>query len=96
MKTPRAGAAIEAGNPAAGDGKGLTERAVRRLTTKSTPRGRPAPSSQTRRDDRDHDQAADREIERLMALHPKGYDLSLDRIRRCSKSSAIRRTGCRR
>ncbi|MGE0503285.1 MAG: folylpolyglutamate synthase/dihydrofolate synthase family protein [Rhizobiaceae bacterium] len=26
--------------------------------------------------------AADREIERLMALHPKGYDLSLDRIRR--------------
>ena len=25
---------------------------------------------------------ADREIERLMALHPKGYDLSLDRIRR--------------
>lgn len=27
-------------------------------------------------------QLADREIERLMALHPKGYDLSLDRIRR--------------
>jgi dihydrofolate synthase/folylpolyglutamate synthase len=26
--------------------------------------------------------AADREIERLMALHPKGFDLSLDRIRR--------------
>ncbi|MGE0283886.1 MAG: folylpolyglutamate synthase/dihydrofolate synthase family protein [Rhizobiaceae bacterium] len=26
--------------------------------------------------------AADREIERLMALHPKGYDLSLDRIAR--------------
>jgi dihydrofolate synthase/folylpolyglutamate synthase len=26
--------------------------------------------------------AADREIERLMALHPKGYDLSLDRITR--------------
>lgn len=26
--------------------------------------------------------AADREIERLMALHPKGYDLSLDRIGR--------------
>jgi len=26
--------------------------------------------------------AADREIERLMALHPKGYDLSLDRIKR--------------
>jgi len=25
--------------------------------------------------------AADREIERLMALHPKGFDLSLDRIR---------------
>ena len=25
---------------------------------------------------------ADREIERLMALHPKGYDLSLDRIAR--------------
>ncbi|MCO5072403.1 MAG: bifunctional folylpolyglutamate synthase/dihydrofolate synthase [Rhizobiaceae bacterium] len=25
---------------------------------------------------------ADREIERLMALHPKGYDLSLDRIQR--------------
>ena len=25
---------------------------------------------------------ADREIERLMALHPKGYDLSLDRISR--------------
>lgn len=25
---------------------------------------------------------ADREIERLMALHPKGYDLSLDRIKR--------------
>ncbi len=27
-------------------------------------------------------QAADREIERLMALHPKGFDLSLDRISR--------------
>jgi dihydrofolate synthase / folylpolyglutamate synthase len=26
--------------------------------------------------------AADREIERLMALHPKGYDLSLDRVTR--------------
>ena len=26
--------------------------------------------------------AADREIERLMALHPKGFDLSLDRITR--------------
>lgn len=26
--------------------------------------------------------AADREIERLMALHPKGFDLSLDRIRK--------------
>ena len=26
--------------------------------------------------------AADREIERLMALHPKGYDLSLDRVSR--------------
>src|SRR4051794_34605183 len=26
--------------------------------------------------------AADREIERLMGLHPKGFDLSLDRIRR--------------
>src|SRR5262245_45246222 len=26
--------------------------------------------------------AADREIERLMALHPKGFDLSLDRIKR--------------
>ena len=26
--------------------------------------------------------AADREIERLMTLHPKGFDLSLDRIRR--------------
>src|SRR5215208_1748731 len=26
--------------------------------------------------------AADREIERLMALHPKGFDLSLGRIRR--------------
>lgn len=26
--------------------------------------------------------AAEREIERLMALHPKGFDLSLDRIRR--------------
>ncbi|MEW9806296.1 folylpolyglutamate synthase/dihydrofolate synthase family protein [Mesorhizobium sp. ZMM04-5] len=25
---------------------------------------------------------ADREIERLLALHPKGYDLSLDRVRR--------------
>src|SRR5690606_26846794 len=25
---------------------------------------------------------ADQEIERLMSLHPKGYDLSLDRIRR--------------
>jgi dihydrofolate synthase/folylpolyglutamate synthase len=25
--------------------------------------------------------AADREIDRLMALHPKGFDLSLDRIR---------------
>lgn len=29
--------------------------------------------------------AADREIERLMALHPKGYDLSLDRITRLLK-----------
>ncbi|RVC46607.1 bifunctional folylpolyglutamate synthase/dihydrofolate synthase, partial [Mesorhizobium sp. M4A.F.Ca.ET.090.04.2.1] len=26
--------------------------------------------------------AADREIESLMALHPKGFDLSLDRITR--------------
>ena len=26
--------------------------------------------------------AADREIERLLALHPKGFDLSLDRITR--------------
>ena len=26
--------------------------------------------------------AAEREIERLMSLHPKGFDLSLDRIRR--------------
>ncbi|TIU29808.1 MAG: bifunctional folylpolyglutamate synthase/dihydrofolate synthase, partial [Mesorhizobium sp.] len=26
--------------------------------------------------------AADREIENLMALHPKGFDLSLDRISR--------------
>jgi len=26
--------------------------------------------------------AADREIEALMALHPKGFDLSLDRITR--------------
>ena len=26
--------------------------------------------------------AADREVERLMALHPKGFDLSLERIER--------------
>ncbi len=26
--------------------------------------------------------AAEREIESLLSLHPKGYDLSLDRVRR--------------
>ena len=39
---------------------------------------------------------ADREIERLLALHPKGFDLSLDRISRLLDGSAIRRTACRR
>ena len=32
---------------------------------------------------------ADAEIEKLMGLHPKGYDLSLDRIRRLLEVLAL-------
>jgi hypothetical protein len=41
--------------------------------------------------------AAEREINALMALHPKGFDLSLGRITNgCSSGWAIRMRSCRR
>ena len=40
--------------------------------------------------------AYDSIIARLLALHPKRIDLSLDRMWRCSTRSAIRSGGCRR
>ena len=41
--------------------------------------------------------AADREIERLLALHPKGFDLSLDRIARLlERLGNPAASGCRR
>ncbi len=39
---------------------------------------------------------ADRRIEHLMTLHPKGFDLSLERVTRLLDRLGNPRTGCRR
>ena len=39
--------------------------------------------------------AADREIERLLSVHPKGFDLSLDRIARLLARLGNPSGGCR-